>query len=299
MFNPLNLLVMKSLRESISEVMKSGKSMSSKSRELKRLGVQSCEIPTIIRLYSEGILDISTITFGVEIECSVLRKQVRDSFERTGVAYEYEGYNHVDRRTHYKFVTDSSVTGDSPIECVSPILTGNAGMASLKKCVSALNEAGATVNSSCGLHVHIGAQDLSEAEYANVFNNYYYLQDIINTFMAPSRRNSRWARPLSPDVTRSRSMYEVRCALDHDRYKAVNPMSYDRHKTIEFRQHGGSVNYKKISMWATFCAKLVVWSKKNRLTDSVASIDDIKFLTDVEKAYFKARVSEFANRQAA
>ena len=71
-------------------------------------------------------------------------------------------------------------------------------------------------------------------------------------------------------------------------------MSYDRHKTIEFRQHQGTTDYKKILNWVMFCGKLVEWSKKNRLTADVADIDDLPFLTKAEKRFFKRRIGQLS-----
>lgn len=71
-------------------------------------------------------------------------------------------------------------------------------------------------------------------------------------------------------------------------------MSYSRHKTIEFRQHQGTTDYKKILNWVMFCGKLVEWSKKNRLTANVTSVDELPFLTAAEKKFFKARIAELA-----
>ena len=74
-----------------------------------------------------------------------------------------------------------------------------------------------------------------------------------------------------------------------DRYYKVNAESYTRHKTIEFRQHQGSTNYKKIEMWVKFCAKLVGWSRNNVFTS-----EDIPFLNKEEKAFFQSRKDAFA-----
>ena len=77
--------------------------------------------------------------------------------------------------------------------------------------------------------------------------------------------------------------------MNGDRYFKVNACSYSRHKTIEFRQHQGSTDFTKIKNWVNFCAKLVAWSKKNRLENEVTSIDEIPFLTKTEKNFFKSR----------
>lgn len=244
-----------------------------------------------------------TYTFGVEIECFVPRQRIEESARENSVAIQYQGYNHRDTKDYYKFVTDASVRSNNPmedrnsIECVSPILKGTKGLSSLKSACKALNEAGATVNKNCGLHVHIGAQDLSNKAYVNVFKNYQKLERVIDSFMAPSRRNSTWAESLwSFDFSNCNNPQDVCCTLDNDRYRKVNPCSYSRHNTIEFRQHQGTTNYEKISKWVNFLTKLVEWSETNVLASAVSSISEIPFLNDAEKRYFETRAAEFSNR---
>jgi len=216
------------------------------------------------------------------------------------MAYEYEGYNHRDGHDYFKFTTDASVRGMAdPIECVSPVLAGVNGKNTLKNAVKTLNTAGANVNQTCGLHVHIGASKLTAKQYCNVFVNYAYLEAVIDTFMARSRRadNAGYAHTLQDHLyylEQAVTIENVQRALCNDRYHKVNAESYRRHKTIEFRQHAGTTNYEKIINWVSFCGKLVIWSKKNRLTAPVASIDDIPFLTAEEKSFFKARASQLS-----
>ena len=177
-------------------------------------------------------------------------------------------------------------------------MQGAKGKSTLKCAVDTLNRAGASVNRSCGLHVHIGVAKLTQQQYANVFNNYFYLESLIDQFMAPSRRRDTncYCRSLSDHsaLTRCESVSAVQYTLDNDRYHKINPMSYNRHKTIEFRQHQGTTDYKKILNWVMFCGKLVEWSKKNRLTANVTSVDELPFLTAAEKKFFNNRIAELA-----
>lgn len=246
-------------------------------------------------------------TFGVEIECIVKRDRVQENAPKNNFNYRYEGYNHTDGKDYFKFVTDGSVTARTreewhdEIECVSPILKGKNGFELLKSACTTLNESGAYVNKSCGLHVHIGAANLTEEEYCNVFINYAYLENLIDSFMAPSRRNNSFAETLRGKIAQleaCKTRYEVCMVFNRCRYFKVNCVAYMSHKTIEFRQHQGSTDYEKIHNWVKFCGKLVNWSKKNRLTSEIRSIDDIPFLTKVEKKFFKTRQEKF-NRQAA
>lgn len=240
-------------------------------------------------------------TFGVEIECNVRR----DRFEQAAgsLPYEWQGtYNHNDSRTHFRFVHDGSVTGADPIECVTPVLNYGPrrdGKKLLGDCLTALNAAGVKVNVSCGLHVHIGAEHLTDEQFSNVFANYLCLESLIDSFMAKSRRGDgcTWCHTLKgKGILDCRTRRQVRESLDRSRYHKVNPMS--GHGTIEFRQHQGSTDFDKIFNWVIFCGKLVEWSKDNRLDREIDSIDAIPFLTKKEKAFFKSRQKAFADREA-
>lgn len=291
---------MKTIVEEINDIKNAEMSKAAKKRALVSLGLLPYEVKMVMATLPETPSAIrARYTFGVEIECYVPRNSVRDAASQTGLSYEYEGYNHRDGHSHFKFVTDASLRGMSdPIECVSPVLQGSDGKKKLESVCKTLNIAGARVDRCCGLHVHIGASSLTESQYCNVFYNYACLQSIVNGFMAPSRRDNGYARPIVgirfDAVKRAATRSDICSALHHNRYYAVNCMSYDRHKTIEFRQHGGTTNHSKIANWVSFCGKLVEWSKKHRFADRVTSIDEIPFLTAAEKEFFKQRTARFA-----
>ena len=235
-------------------------------------------------------------TFGVEIECyNVRATQLVDNATNRGLEMRREGYNHDDNDHYYKLVSDGSIHGNDPIECVSPILNGsNGGFDSLKACCDSLNEIGAKVNKSTGLHIHVGGQ-ISEKQYCNTFVNYFYLETIIDTFMSPSRRQGNcYCKAMLGNINEARlntadTHRQIEDVFHNDRYYKINATSWGRHHTIEFRQHQGSTDYEKISNWARFCIKLVHWSETHRLIARVTSIDDIEFLTDDEKRFFKSR----------
>lgn len=122
--------------------------------------------------------------------------------------------------------------------------------------------------------------------------------------MAQSRRDNRYAAALHYTVQRgnvrvsqllsAQNIGDVYSAFNGDRYYKINVCSWQRHNTIEFRQHGGTTNYEKIQKWATFCLKLVAWSAENRLTAEIRSINEIPFLTAAEKRYFTNRANQIA-----
>lgn len=117
--------------------------------------------------------------------------------------------------------------------------------------------------------------------------------------MAASRRDTFYSKALHGHIVENlllsaQTFSEMYDAFRADRYYKINVCSWRRHNTIEFRQHSGSTNYEKIQMWAKFCLKLVAWSADNRLTADVRSIDEIPFLTNAEKSWFKQRAIALA-----
>ena len=184
-----------------------------------------------------------------------------------------------------------------------PLDNNDSGFESLKACCKSLSEVGARVNTSCGLHVHIGAATLTDREYCNVFVNYMRLEDAICTFLAPSRRSNdtfycKALRRHEDAILSARTKGGMLIALNHDRYHRVNAKAYTAHKTIEFRQHQGTTNFTKISNWVKFLGKLVEFSKTNRLTENINRIEDIPFLTESEKNYFIGRRTFFEAHNA-
>ena len=293
---------MKTLHQEIEEIKNAASSRKFKEQALIKLGLREHEAMLLLDTWATETRtrrsERFTFTFGVEIECDIAQSIVARTFTSNGVNYHYEGYNHVDNRTHYKFVTDGSLSGNNPIECVSPVLNGSkSGFDSLKACCKSLNEGGARVNRSCGLHVHIGGR-ISDAQFVNVFRNYQKLERLIDTFMASSRRANEngYCKSLQGlNLNGCSNFRDVQYRCNHCRYYKVNAMAFTRHRTIEFRQHQGTTDYAKISNWVKFCAKLVQWSKSNLFAHEITSIDAIPFLNEEEKAFFKARAEQFAN----
>lgn len=287
------------LNVQIANIMSSSSSKEDKVKALISVGLMKKEAEYFCRTRVEipATHHRFSFTFGVEIECIVDKYAVHRTL---GNVISIESYNHRDHNDGiFKFVTDSSVTdnngqschsGSNAIECVSPVLKSNGGMKSLEKVVKAINDNGGYVNNSCGLHVHIGAAGLSGIQYVNVFKNYQMLESVIDSFMAPSRRgNCRWACTMSAyNFSHCYNKEQVAREIG-TRYCKVNPEAYRAHGTIEFRQHQGTLNIKKIQMWVRFLGKLVRYSKDHVIENYVSSIDEIPFLTKAEKSYFKAR----------
>ena len=292
----------KSLNEMVADVMNMNASKDFKHRELVKLGLDATEAYIILnsKAWQGCGFDFAKLTFGVEIECyNVVRNDLIIIGTRKGLAVRSEGYNHTDNQHYFKIVSDSSLEGVNTNEVVSPILQGDDGLNSLKRLCEALNEIGAKVNKSCGLHVHVGAANMSDEHYCRIVRNYQKLESIIDSFMPLSRRgnNSRWCHSLQGfDFSRCASKRDVYDMMN-SRYYKINGHAYFRHQTIEFRQHSGTTDYTKISMWIQFLAALVKYSEKNEIT-TCNCIDEIPFLNAKQKAYFNNRRASL-NQEAA
>lgn len=284
----------KNLSEQITDVMTSGMSNRQKQNELVKLGLQSHEVYLMLhtKAWQTSGFDIAKLTFGVEIECyNFGRTSLIDEASSRGLQVRGEGYNHDDNEHYYKIVRDGSLTGENSQEVVSPILNGEKGFNSLRTLCSALDSVNAKVNKSCGLHVHIGAAAMSDEHYCRLVRNYQRLESVIDTFMAPSRRgnNSRWCHTLQGiDFSACTTKRQILAAMNFDRYYKVNACAYERHKTIEFRQHQGTTDFSKIEHWVRFLAELVEYSYKHDCP-TCHTIEEIPFLNEEEKQFFISR----------
>jgi hypothetical protein len=213
-------------------------------------------------------------TFGVEIEyVGVERDVIINALADIGVKCVSEHYNH-NTRKHWKIVRDGSLrhrNGDSYTgELVSPPLSGKRGLDKLRKVVDAIKMAGATVNNSCGLHVHVGVKDFTPNQIVAIPYRYGYLESKINKFMDHSRIDSTWASTVSKsyvsDIVENinyamRGAYKLhfkKAVLNvTSKYRKVNISSYGRYGTVEFRQHQGTVNSEMVCNWVQFCLHFV------------------------------------------
>lgn len=237
-------------------------------------------------------------TIGVEIECFGINKdRVMDSLGRRGVSAINTGYSHEDSDTFYKLGYDGSISGENACEVVSPILKS---LKSLKEVCDVINEAGAQVNRSCGLHVHFGADKFTPAQWQRIIVNYAAIEPVIDSFMPMSRRgnNNHYCRSIVEvshrvDAFANVTMSKIQDDFCYGRYFKVNVMAYDRHKTIEFRQHSGTTEFDKIKNWIDFLSAFLAWTLKHEERLAASCVDDLPFLNSRQKKFYNDRVNHF------
>ena len=157
-------------------------------------------------------------------------------------------------------------------EIISPILYGQEGINNMKKVVKALSRAGAKVNRSCGVHVHLGLNHYSRVRRFSaakknrmlhrIADLYAYFADGIDTLVPASRRNG--SNHYCRRVQNNQAKFNV-----HEDYETrsfnfgrgvFNTLNYATNGTVEFRQHGGSLNGTKLENWAKLMSKIVGWA---------------------------------------
>lgn len=308
----------------IQEILQQEGTKTSKIQQLILLGLTRRQIADLVtngnygfvqnvyaKMRSRGLLNMTDAQasergfnrrFGVEFEAfGVNMSTLSDALNAAGIYTVIENYNHTTRR-HWKIVTDASINGRQGFEVVSPILEGEAGIEEMKKVCRVLNECGAKVNRSCGTHVHIDAQSIGLRTWKNIYINYARLENVIDSFMPLSRRknNNFYCSGFSEisnfedKIELARSLREIEnffCS----RYFKINPKSYARHNTIEFRQHGGTVDFEKISNWVRFLSNLITFSEQNLITnktlDGLAEFNGQEIMT-----YLTRRTNKFNRR---
>jgi len=256
---------------------------------------------------------MSNRTFGVEVEFfGITANRAVEALTNAGLVAQRESYNH-HVVPHWKFVTDASVTGrgtglGSGLEMVSPILQGAQGLEDLAKAVKALLDAGAKVDRSCGVHVHIGADGMTGADIMRIIELYTQNNTHIDTVLAQSRHNASFAQKWSNAtianarsvLVNARSVNDIQSAVrNFGRYYTVNVTSYARQGTLEFRQHQGTVNPEKVVSWVNLL--LAMMEKANAFSDSdvqdfgsLGGLMTAMELDDTTKAFLTRRANSLA-----
>ena len=108
---------------------------------------------------------IENLTFGIEIETTLAsqsRTPIGSYYHPIQVAWLPEGW---------KVGRDCSIRtgrGRKDAEFVSPVLKGVAGLKQVLEVIKLIDLKGARVNSSCGLHIHVGFDKQNEVELKKV-----------------------------------------------------------------------------------------------------------------------------------
>jgi len=196
----------------------------------------------------------SQLTFGIEIECiGLTESRAARAMTDAGYLCRAEGYTHTVMST-WKVVHDGSLTSrNGSCEVVSPILRGNDGLNEVRSVMKVLRDAGASVNVSCGMHIHIGVDNaLTPQQQASVISAHQQWQPAFDSLLTlrrttqtnwASRRSRRGAQEIADAWTTPNRIGTG------SRYHALNIAAFSRYGTFEMRSHHGSLNGTNATAW--------------------------------------------------
>jgi hypothetical protein len=197
-------------------------------------------------------MNASEMTFGVEIETTVPSGSVNVGRYMEPLAVPALPAGWVCKG-------DGSIRpapGRMGCEFVSPILSGVEGLASVVAALAAIRGLGASVNPSCGFHVHIGfvRERASLERLASLVANFE--KAIYASTGTHLRERSNYCRPIQAHGN-------VQNAIDRagrERYHVLNLTNImgNGHgfETVEFRAFAGTLNTAKIVGYVRMCLAL-------------------------------------------
>lgn len=264
---------------------------------------------------------MKTLHFGIEMEMTgITRAQAANLMgaffgmgrgTHKGGAYDTYTASDAKGRT-WKAMSDSSIwaqrkvdgqiegaTNEYRTEVVSPILSYD-DIPKLQELVRTLRKAGALVNSSCGIHIHVGAEQFTPKTLRNLVNLMASKEDMIyhalqidpiregrycqktdGTFLAKLNKKQPQTMAEFADIWYIQAPFGRNEHYNCSRYHGLNLHATFTKGTVEFRLFNGTLHAGEIKAYIQFCLALAHQS----LTQKKASAK--KTETDNEKYAFR------------
>lgn len=201
---------------------------------------------------------------------------------------------------------DGSLSNEG-VEIVTPPAQGKLFEELMDETCTVIDDAGYGVDSSCGLHVHVGAAELVDDESLQeaLYLVAYAAEPVMMAMQPSSRRNSNYCQPIS-DHAVNKPVKDALVQAKVTRYHTVNFQALRAHGTIEFRGHTGTTEASKIKHWAAICAAIIDLAVSDdvqsflfamltaqSIGDKVDVMVDAMKLTDETKEHMKQRIAKF------
>lgn len=167
---------------------------------------------------------------------------------------------------------DCSIDGGKvTMEIVTPVLKGEKGLKEITKFLNYFKKY-ASVNESCGLHVHVGASDFIRSKnnselFASALLYYSSFESIFDSLVIRNRREdyNDYALPAfdAHKIVAQLSLGNKGHNIQYERYSKLNLCSIDKYGTIEFRQMHGVLDPRVVTNWVKVCTSFVDMVKEN------------------------------------
>lgn len=175
----------------------------------------------------------------------------------------------------WTIMSDASVNaqGGQACEFVTPKCTYE-DIETVQACIRALRKAGAKINQSCGLHIHIDGANHTAQSLKNLAFTFRAKQDLIFKAVAPNRIGNRYCQPLTDDLvgnvkkikkldseklkdawygTYSDRIRDSDAHYHGSRYHALNLHSLWYRGTVEFRLFNSTLHAGEVRAYINLC----------------------------------------------
>jgi hypothetical protein len=220
---------------------------------------------------------MKNLRFGIEIETvgqdrARLAQAIAAVVAGTVSGYDSYRVTAADGRV-WSVVRDGSLSGVANGEIVSPIL-GYEDIETLQNVVRAVRRAGARVDSTCGIHIHIDGARFDAKTVTNLVKIVHKQERLIEQALGiQPGRLARYCQPIDEaflrrlEERRPRTMQELRDAwygyagarpsrYDSSRYRGVNLNSLFFRGTVEFRLFEGTLHAGEVKSYVQFALAL-------------------------------------------
>jgi hypothetical protein len=253
------------------------------------------------------VATIENQTFGFEFEfygltrkeaCQVVARTIGGTEPRIST----KNYYTIDNQGRtWKVVYDGSIhnTRGEACELVTPILRYE-DIEKLQEIIRALREAKIGVNASCGIHIHVGADQHDSRSLKNLINLFSAKQDMIyRSLEILSQRENRYCKKIENNLIETIASKkpknlndlgeiwygsEIERNMTHynsTRYHGLNLHNVWYGSTVEFRLFNSTTHAGKIKAYIQFCLAMSAQAINSR------SISSKKTISDNEKYTFR------------
>ena len=197
-------------------------------------------------------------TFGIEVETTGLGREgtARAIAAYFGTQARYVGHHlgdwHIPMPDGRKWVVerDGSVT-DPAAEVVSPVCRWE-DIAMVQEVIRHIRAAGAKVDCTCGIHIHVGLGQHTPQSLRRLVNIVNAKEDLLTMSLgiSPNRRQ-RWCRPVDPNFLREVNRLKPRTMEDFARVWYLSQGGYTNwHENAH--DHYDNSRYHLLNLHATF-----------------------------------------------
>lgn len=234
-------------------------------------------------------MQASNIRFGIEIEtigqtrskvATAINSVLRGRTYHAGGYYDAWKVEAPDGRV-WTVMSDSSLNAPyaQQSEIVSPIMT-SADIELIQRIVRAVRRAGAKVDASCGIHLHLDGAAFKTEQVIHLVNIWHKNEEIIEHAMGVYESRRRYCAPIEQAFMKRlaeikpKTMEELKGAwygrdnhhphhYDSSRYRHLNlhPL-WCRTGTIEIRTANATLHAGKIKAWIQFCLAIAEKARK-------------------------------------